>query len=98
MADEFENVKVSDIYKEILRLNKYYNEEIKKAMDKIKVASSVTLEDQEKIITDYTGRLRGLYAIQYFIDYKSGNLNPHDIVWIDLDDIRTLVSGIEKDD
>ena len=78
MPDEFGNLKVSDIYKEILRLKKYYNEEIKKAIDKIKVASSVTLEDQEKIVADYNGRLSGLYAIQYFIDYKSGNLNPYD--------------------
>ena len=81
MPDEFENVKVSDIYKEILHLKKFYYEEIKKAMQKIEVISTtsgITLEEQEKIVADYNGRLSGLYAIQYYIDYKSGNLNPYD--------------------
>lgn len=80
MPDEFESVKVSDIYKEILHLKKFYNEEIKKAMQKIEVISTtsgITLEEQEKIVADYNGRLSGLYAIQYYIDYKSGNLNPY---------------------
>ena len=84
MPDEFENVKVSDIYKEILHLKKFYNEEIKKAMQKIEVISTtsgITLEEQEKIVADYNGRLSGLYAIQYYIDYKSGNLNPYDGEW-----------------